>query len=314
MTDVGEPFGIGLVGWSAASRFVCERLSLRSDLRLMAVCANEQVAADHCLSAFGAGFTKPRRHETAFDLIHDPAVRAIYFTNGSAVELLTTALRVGKSIILESPCSLDVRSLKQLTTEADATSQNAVIFELKRWDTDFLLARSVLDSGRLGQLLRLRYSVHDYGLPDETYPFGVAQELGVPILDQMLQMIGASVLRGDGRCVWRHFPSASDRSEGFFVSFDFADGVSAIIEIHTRSLLGFRTGWMIEGANGAYRNGRLYTQTVDGEIVDEPWPVPMFTADPFFDGFAAALRGQTHDLPTVRDAVRVAALLCDMPE
>ena len=47
-TSVGEqgaeePFGVGLIGSSATSRFVCERLSLRSDLRLVATTA--QLAA-----------------------------------------------------------------------------------------------------------------------------------------------------------------------------------------------------------------------------------------------------------------------------
>ena len=311
-----QPIGVGLVGSSATSRFVCECLSLRSDLRLVATWTDDHQTGE--TPPFLTGLTPAdcRRYMTPLDVMKAPEVRVIHFASASPTDWMIEALARAKSILVEAPQSLSVEELERLANAASDCEQVAAIYEPRRWDGDFQLARSALKSGRLGRLLRLRYTVHDCRIPNESYPLGVAKELGSPILDQMLQLIEPDVLIAPSvkaPSAWRHFPSPRVDSEGFVASFEFAGDVSAIIEIQTRSLLGFRSGWMIEGTDGAYRNGRLYTRTDDGEIVDEPLLLPPSSSDPFFDALSSELRGDSADLPTVRDAVRVAALLGDMP-
>ncbi len=306
--------GVGLVGESSTSRFLCERLSLRCDLRLVAVCVedNSKTQLPSSLSKnVLAGIACPA-FATAFDLIAALGVHVIHFAAGSSSDTMFAALGRSKSIIIEAPQELTIDELERLSLAAIEHGQVAAIYEPRRWDRDFLQARCALESGRLGKLLRLRYSVHDSCLPGELFPLGIAKELGSHVLDQMLQLVGPNALNvqdGSALFVWRHFPSARDRSAGFTASFEFSEDVSAIIEIQTRSLLGTRSGWMLEGTAGAYRNGNLFTRTVDGEIVDEPLPAPTVSSDPFLDALSDKLRGNSADLPTVRDAIRVAALL-----
>ena len=301
-----EPFGVGLIGSSATSRFVCERLSLCSDLRLIATWSEEEPSDDLPLPLAGITPTKCRRHGTPFDVMQDPDVRVVHFANDSKADWMRQALGAAKSIVVESPQSLSLDELEQLARDATSCQQTAAVYGPRRWDADFLQAQAALESGRLGRLLRVRYSVHDYRLPDETFPRGVARELGWPVLDQLLVLFDS---RPRHRFDWRHFPSDADRSDGFVGRFDFADDVSAVIEVQTRSLLSYRSGWMLEGTAGAYRNGRLYTRTPDGEIIDEPLPTHNLSSDPFFDALASALRGHANDLPTVSDAIHVEALL-----
>ena len=294
------PIGVGVVGASSTSRFLCERLSLRSDLRLVAASGVEDSGAPL------------RPGSTALDVIEAPDVRVIHFAAGSSSHAMLAALAGSKSIIVEAPHMLASDGLEELAGTADRYGQIAAIYEPRRWDRDFLQARSALESGRLGKLLRLRYSVHDSCLPGELFPLGIAKELGSHVLDQMLQLVGPNALNvqdGSALFVWRHFPSARDRSAGFTASFEFSEDVTAMVEIQTRSLLGTRSGWMVEGTAGAYRNGSLFTRTSDGEIVDEPLPAPTVSSDPFLDALSDKLRGNSADLPTVRDAIRVAALL-----
>ena len=301
-----EPFGVGLIGSSATSRFVCERLSLRSDLCLIATWSEAEPSEDLPLTLAGIAPTDCRRHRTPFDVMQDPGVRVIHFANGSKADWMRQALGAAKSIVVESPQLLSLDELERLARDATSCQQTAAVYEPRRWEADFLQARSVLDSGRLGRLLRVRYSVHDYRLPNETFPRGVAKVLGSPVLDQLLMLLDSRPCR---RFDWRHFPSDTDRSDGFVGRFDFAEDVSAVVEVQTRSLLSYRSGWMLEGTAGAYRNGRLYTRTADGEIIDEPLPTPSVSSDPFFDTLASALRGNANELPTVSDATHVEALL-----
>ena len=301
-----EPFGVGLIGSSATSRFVCERLSLRSDLRLIATWSEAEPSEDLPLTLAGIAPTDCRRHRTPFDVMQDPGVRVIHFANGAKADWMRQALGAAKSIVVESPQLLSLDELERLARDATSCQQTAAVYEPRRWEADFLQARSVLDSGRLGRLLRVRYSVHDYRLPNETFPRGVAKELGSPVLGQLLMLLDSRPCR---RFDWSHFPSDTDRSDGFVGRFDFAEDVSAVVEVQTRSLLSYRSGWMLEGTAGAYRNGRLYTRTADGEIIDEPLPTPSVSSDPFFDTLASALRGNANELPTVSDATHVEALL-----
>ena len=305
-----EPFGVGLIGSSATSRFVCERLSLRSDLRLVATWSEEEQDEDRPLSHAGSSPAECRRHATLFDVTQDPAVQFVHFAGGSQADWMRQALAATKSIVVESPQSLSLDELKQLARDAAACRQTAAVYGPRRWEADFLQARSALEGGRLGKLLRVRYSVHDYRLPNETFPLGVDRELGWPVLDQLLVLLDERPCR---RFDWRHFPSDTDRSDGFVGRFDFADDVSAVVEVQTRSLLSYRSGWMLEGTAGACRNGRLYTRTLDGEIIDEPLPTPRESSDPFFDALASGLRGNANDLPTVSDAIRVEVLLASLP-
>ncbi len=308
MTNAEEPFGVGLMGCSATSRFVCELLSLRSDLRLAATW-NEQVSGGESPSALaGSAPSECPRHTTPFAVIDDPGVRVVWFADGSHADGMHLALAAAKPIVIESPQSLSLDELERLAREAATHGQVAAIYAPRRWETDFLQARSALESGRLGRLLRVRYAVHDDRFPNETFPRGVANELGWHVLDQLLLLAGThSCQRSD----IRHFPSETDRSGGFVCHCDFANEVSALIEIQTRSLLSYRSGWMLEGTTGACRNGRLYTQTADGEIIDEPLATLTPSSDPFLDALCSMLRGTANDLPTIRDAVRVAALLAD---
>ncbi len=303
-----EPFGVGLIGSSATSRFVCERLSLRSDLRLVATWSEEEPDQASALTLAGVTATGCHRFLTPCDVMREPGVRVIHFANGSQVDWMRQALRAAKSIVVESPQSLTCDELERLASDAALCRQTAAIYSPRHWETDFVQARSALESGRLGRLLRVRYSVHDDRLPGETFPRGVANELGWPVLDQLLVLLDS---RPCHRFDWRHFPSDTDRSDGFIGRFDFVDDVSAVVEVQTRSLLSYRSGWMLEGTVGACRNGRLYTRTSDGEIIDEPLPTPSMSSDHFFDALASTLRGHAHDLPTVSDAIRVEALLAD---
>lgn len=316
MTNAAEPFGVGVIGCSAASRFFCERLSLRTDLSLVARWVDLERTVDERWQLTGVTSPQSVQYLMPFDVMKAPEPRLVYFAAGSPLDWMIEALARAKSILVEDPQSLTVEELQRLAKIARDCHQVAAIYEPRRWDGDFLLAQSALKSGRLGELRRLRYTVHDKCLPNETFSRGVARELGTPVLDQLLQLIetsGLTTSTATAPIAWRHFPSAHDHSEGFVASFEFAENISAIIEIQTRSLLGFRSGWMIEGTDGAYRNGRLYTRTADGEIVDEPLPPPPTSRDPFLDALVSSLRGRASDLPTVRDAVRVATLLSDTP-
>ncbi|MCX7393257.1 MAG: hypothetical protein NTW75_03940 [Planctomycetales bacterium] len=309
MASVEKVFGIGIVGSSPISRFVCERLSIAPNFRLVAFWDSNTDGRTGSTSYRPVESGDCRHGSTPFEVMRDPGVQVVFFADGMTGDLMQMALRMGKSIVVESPYSLSREVLEQISRDGDECQLVAAIFEPRRWDVDFLHARSVVESGHLGRLLRARYSVHNDRLPGESFLRGIENELGSRILDQLLVLVDASRVTS---VLWRSFPVEGGGSDGFLAVLEIPDAISVMIEIQTRSLLSVTSGWMLEGDAGAYRNGRLYTRTSDGEIVDAVLPIPSMSNDPFFEVLARSLSGEDQkELPTVRDATRVASLLAN---
>ncbi len=311
-TDV-QPHGVGVIGSGPFHQYVIERLSLRRDFTATACCSTDGAAhspnqRDGCVN-----------HSSAQAVIDDPRTSVIFFVGPVATDLVAAAIRTGKHVVLElarAPSPQDLRHLAKLAAERGII---AVVDEPRRWEDDFLCAKSVFDAGQLGQLERIRLAIHERSLPGEVFPQGVLKELGCHWLDQLLAFVHDEPQSVRLR-TFRSADSATD--EGFLTVIDFIGGVSAVIEVQTQSLLSLRTGWLLEGTAGAYRAGRLYTKTADGEIIDEPvnrpplFSDPAFSDpvsnDPFFDTLAAALRGDSNaqaTLPDLAHAARVAELV-----
>ncbi len=303
-----QPHGVGVIGSGPFRQFVIERLSLRRDFTATACCSTDGAAhppyhRDGCVN-----------HSSPQDVIDDPRTSVIFFVGPFATDVVAAAIRAGKHVVLELARALSPQGLRHLAKLAAERGIVAVVDEPRRWDDDFLCAKSVFDSGTLGQLERTRLAIHERLLPGELFPLGVLKELGGHWLDQLLVFVHDQPQSIRLR-TFRAADSATD--DGFLAVIDFAGGVSAVIEVQTQSLLSLRTGWLLEGTAGAYRAGRLYTKTADGEIIDEPVNRPTLVSDPasndpFFDTLTAAIRGDTNaqaTLPDLAHAARVAELV-----
>ena len=295
--------GVGVIGSGPFRQFVIERLSLRRDFAVTACCSADGAAhpPDHRESCVN--------HSSPQDVIDDPCTSVIFFVGPIATELVATAIQAGKHVVLELARRLSPQDLRHLAKLAAERGIVAVVDEPRRWDDDFLCAKSVFDKRQLGQLERIRLAIHERSLPGEVFPQGVLRELGCHWIDQLLAFVHDEPQSVRLR-TFRGADSATD--DGFLAVIDFAGGVSAVIELQTQSLLSLRTGWLLEGTAGAYRAGRLYTKTADGEIVDEPVSRPPVSSEPFFETLAAAIRGDTDakaTLPNLAHAARVAELV-----
>lgn len=302
MPPVVESHTVGVVGPDLSRQFVLERLVLRQDFI---------AAPDHAVDFNEAGSGGDVTGTSSFErqVIDDPRTQIIYFTGPTSFELIFAALQRGKHIVL-SPAAATLRAddLRWLARTASDQGLVAVVDEPRRWDDDFRSARNVAQSGRLGDLLRIRLSILTTALPGEEFPRGVLRELGWHWLDQLLTFVNDELLSAR----LRRFASPATTSDaGFLATMEFARGTSTVIEVQTQSLLSLRTGWLLEGSAGAYRAGRQYTKTLDGEIIDEPLSVDSLTNDPFFDALGLAIRGeeQPEPLPDLVQAARIAELI-----
>lgn len=260
-----KPLGVRLVGSGPFRCYVNERLQLRRDFAIVDDDATQASASEACV---------------------------VYLTGAPAADQVAAQIQSSQHVVLESIGHFSAEQLTRLAELAAAKDVVAVVDEPRRWDEDFLCARTVLENGRLGDPLLARLSIHESSLPGEIFPQGILRDLGIHWLDQLL--VFAHAAPASARL--RRFHDAAGEC-GFLAVIEFVNGLSALIELHTRSLLSLRTGWLLEGTAGAYRAGRQYTKAPDGEIIDEPVSMSARSTDPFFDRLSSVVRRESTATP-----------------
>ncbi|AJP71738.1 oxidoreductase [Sphingomonas hengshuiensis] len=140
-------------------------------------------------------------------LIADPdiALVAISTPNDTHFALATAALEAGKHVVIDKPFATSVAEAEAITALADLRGLVLAPFHNRRWDSDFLTVRRLLDSGRLGEILL--FEAHwDRLRPDLAQPWkespeagaGQLLDLGPHMIDQALLLFGMpEAVRGD---------------------------------------------------------------------------------------------------------------------
>ncbi len=297
---VAKIWQVGVVGLSPVGLFQLETLSLCDEVHLA-----------------GAYDASPQRRSlvagSSFPLWDQPPsqsarneVEALFLVDDISAEAVTSALQAGQHVVLHRPWCFSAAELRKLDQQAASTRRLATIATLRRGSADFLAAMGAMGTGRLGTLHSVMLSVQEKRVPQETSEVRVLREFGYHHLDQLRILNPSPPQRVFGK---RSGRSNSASADGFLAIVEFANGCTARIEINLASRLGSRTGWVLEGATGSFRGDRLFTETADGEIVDEPIEKPPFPAESLIGQLVTAWRGEPTTLPTLADAAEVVQLI-----
>jgi scyllo-inositol 2-dehydrogenase (NADP+) len=132
-------------------------------------------------------------------LIADPSIAlvAISTPNDTHVPLARAAIEAGKHVVIDKPFATSVADAEALAVLAAAHGRIAVPFHNRRWDSDFLTVRALIESGRLGEvtLFEAHWDRFRPGLVQpwkESIAAGAGQlaDLGPHMIDQALLLFG----------------------------------------------------------------------------------------------------------------------------
>jgi predicted dehydrogenase len=119
--------------------------------------------------------------------------------NRTHVPLALRAIECGLPVVVDKPFAPTAAEAEQVVRAAKETGVGLTVFQNRRFDSDFLTVRKILDSGRLGDVFRfesrydrwvpkLRGNWREFGDPAEAG--GLLYDLGAHIVDQALQLFG----------------------------------------------------------------------------------------------------------------------------
>ncbi|VWX54551.1 oxidoreductase [Novosphingobium sp. 9U] len=213
--DAG-PVRAGIIGYGYAGRtFHAPLIAATEGIELCAIASSNahKVAADY------PGLFV---HGSAADLIAAPDIDLVVVAtpNETHAPLALAALAAGKHVVVDKPFALDMVEARQLVAAAQASARHLCVFHNRRWDSDYLSVKAVIESGMLGDVVhlesrldRFRPQVRDRWRERAAPGAGVWFDLGPHLVDQVLQIFGLPdritanlAAQRQGACVndWAH--------------------------------------------------------------------------------------------------------------
>ncbi|MFI7586404.1 Gfo/Idh/MocA family oxidoreductase [Spongisporangium articulatum] len=136
--------------------------------------------------------------ETLADLLESGAVDAVTISTPAAthVSLVQQAIAAGVPVVSDKPFALDRTSAREAVEAAEAAGVLLSVYQNRRWDSDFRTLQSLVDAGRLGEVLRFESRFERLSAPDK--PVGLAGgglllDFGAHLVDQALVLLGPAV-------------------------------------------------------------------------------------------------------------------------
>ncbi|PWS27730.1 oxidoreductase [Pedobacter yonginense] len=134
------------------------------------------------------------------ELLNDEEIELIVINTPSNLhyEHAKMALKKGKNILVEKPFTATSAQAQELFNLADQFGKQILFYQNRRWDSDFISVKKVLDSGKLGKLveMHLRYDRYRNVIGPKAFKenpveaSGLLYDLGPHLLDQVISLFG----------------------------------------------------------------------------------------------------------------------------
>jgi predicted dehydrogenase len=335
MDDTKQPVRVGLIGYGYAGKtFHAPLIRSVPGLRLTHVGSTKPDVVQADLPGSTVSSAEDISTHPEVDLV------VIASPNESHFPLAAAALRAGKHVVVDKPFTVTLEEARALRVIAQQHGRLLSVFHNRRWDSEILATKAILDSGLLGEVShyechmdRFRPMVRQRWREDPGPGAGLWFDLGPHMIDQALYLFGLptsvtaefGIFRKGGKTDdWAHVQLIYER-----------DGAGRLRVILHSSLLvsgggprstlhGTRASWVKFGADVQE------PQLVSGMLPDDP----AFGVDPqpgviingetgsrteiaapngnqrmYYVGIRDAIKKQQSPLITAKDAVAVMAIL-----
>src|SRR5690348_2812757 len=164
----------------------------------------------------------------AFDSLADLAAAgadavAISTPAGTHLPLMLEALELGLAVVSDKPFALDAAQAREAVAAAAAADAVLSVYQNRRWDSDFLTVRRLLEDGSLGEVTLFESTFERYS-PDEPVPAagaGILRDFGAHLVDQAL------VLFGPVARVYGELGGGGELEERFFAVLEHQGGMTS---------------------------------------------------------------------------------------
>lgn len=185
-------FRAGLVGYGSGGSIFHAPLLRAAGIELAAVASrkNAEIKRD---------FPNTIAHLTPRELFADSSLDLVIITTPSPTHasLAIEALKAGHNVVVDKPFAGSVEEANQIIATAKAAGKLVSCFQNRRWDSDFLTLKDLIDRDVLGDVHHIHSSFSFY-IPDAPESWhnkalpavGIHFDLGTHLLDQLVHLFG----------------------------------------------------------------------------------------------------------------------------
>lgn len=140
-----------------------------------------------------------RSYDSIEELLRDTVDMVVVNTPvDTHYEYTKKVLEAGKHALVEKAFTATAAQAKELKALAESKGLNLCVYQNRRWDSDFLTVRQVVEQGVLGDIVEAEFRFDRYNpmlspkahKEEATKGSGVLRDLGAHIIDQALYMFG----------------------------------------------------------------------------------------------------------------------------
>ncbi len=183
--------GLGRSGWDIHARLLAP---LTEQYQIVAVLDADPVRRQEAIDRFDC-----LAYTDYAELIQDPAVEAVVVALPSFLhaDASIAALQAGKHVICEKPMAVTLADADRMIAAANAANRTLTIFQQRRYQSDFVKVKQIIDSGILGRIVQIRMIESRFGRrwdwqTLQKFGGGSLNNTGPHFLDQALQLFGSS--------------------------------------------------------------------------------------------------------------------------
>ena len=148
----------------------------------------------------GERYPQTRSYDTLQDLLADDSIDLVVVNtpNATHYEYAREALEAGKHVVVEKVFTGNENEAADLRDVAREAGRKLAVFQNRRWDSDFLSVREILETGKLGDIveanfgfLRFNPELSEKGHKEEpSAGSGIVKDLGPHVIDQAITLFG----------------------------------------------------------------------------------------------------------------------------
>ncbi|MBS1532106.1 MAG: Gfo/Idh/MocA family oxidoreductase [Bacteroidetes bacterium] len=192
---MSSPIVTGLMAYGMSGRvFHAPFVELHPGFKLKAVVERHEKKAKADLP----GITS---YNSTDELVNDNELELIIVNTPphTHFDLAKKALEAGKHVLIEKPIAINSAEVKELFELGRKMNKHVMVYQNRRWDSDFVSMKKVIESGRLGELIEVHFRFDRYkttlspkvfketkGLPGN----GLVYDLGPHLIDQAISLFG----------------------------------------------------------------------------------------------------------------------------
>lgn len=193
---MSDSIRVGLIGYGYASKTFHAPLIAGTPGMALAAVSSSDATKVHADWPSVPVVSEPKH------LFNDPNIDLIVIPtpNDTHFPLAKAALEAGKHVIVDKPFTVTLSQARELDALAKSFGRVLSVFHNRRWDSDFLTVKALLNEGTLGEILffeshfdRFRPQVRNRWREQSGPGSGIWYDLAPHLLDQAVNLFGLPV-------------------------------------------------------------------------------------------------------------------------